>query len=214
MSLVTKVCGVRTAEALEACAAAGASFVGLNRVDGRRRQVTLALAVELVAACPAPLTPVLLYQDAPLHQVVSEARAAGVTWVQLHGVEPPAMGRSAREAGLRVIKALPGLETSRSGQWRAWVDACDVLLLDGRDPGSGERWAWGQIELTDGHLGPLPVWLAGGLTPLNVGEAVATVRPIGVDVASGVERAGSVDGERVTDFVAAAVSASHERGQR
>ncbi|MCA9572467.1 MAG: N-(5'-phosphoribosyl)anthranilate isomerase, partial [Myxococcales bacterium] len=100
--------------------------------------------------------------------------------------------------GFEVIRALPGdardLATSEGPHVAAF-------LLDGPRPGSGTAWAW---EGVGAELAGRPVWLAGGLTPENVQQAIARVRPAGVDVASGVERDGSIDPERVGAFVRAA----------
>src|SRR5207248_11562483 len=103
----------------------------------------------------------------------------------------------------KVIKALR--VRSRADIQAAAAFNTDYHLLDSYHPdrpgGTGETFAW---ELVAVHQGPVPVILSGGLTPENVGEAIAIARPFAVDVASGVEREpGRKDPEKLTAFAAA-----------
>jgi phosphoribosylanthranilate isomerase len=124
--------------------------------------------------------------------------------LQLHGDEGPAFcAEAARRTGCRVIKAVrvsSGADIQALSAFHT-----DFHLLDSHVPGArggtGETFAW---ELAGAHRGRVPVILSGGLTPANVAEAVATVRPFAVDVASGVEAApGRKDPAKLVAFAAA-----------
>ena len=138
-----------------------------------------------------------------LARVVEIADVLGLTMVQLHGDEGPAFcGEVGRRTGAKVIKAVrvrdlgdvSGLEPFHT----------DFHLLDG---GGGESFGWEMVRALP-RGGP-PLILAGGLTPANVGEAIETVRPWAVDVASGTESSPGVkDPELVRAFNAAVEEAA------
>ncbi|MDP9884149.1 phosphoribosylanthranilate isomerase [Sinomonas atrocyanea] len=186
--LWVKICGLSTPEAVEAAVESGADAVGFVLAPGSPRTVGAALAARLVAAARdaagragREVETVAVVRDQTLEEVAALAREAGVDTVQLHGDEPDATADALREAGLRVIRALSAGEYTRRTA-TGWSSP-DRLLLDAAVPGSGERFS-------EDELGAAPsgFWaLAGGLSPQNVGEAVAALRPGGVDVSSGVE---------------------------
>ncbi|MGY3565313.1 phosphoribosylanthranilate isomerase [Sinomonas sp. RB5] len=186
--LWVKICGLSTPEAVEAAVESGADAVGFVLAPGSPRTVGAALAARLVAAARdaaaragREIETVAVVRDQTLEEVAALAREAGVDTVQLHGDEPDATADALRGAGFRVIRALSAGEYTRRTA-TGWSSP-DRLLLDAAVPGSGERFA-------DDELGAPPAgfWaLAGGLSPQNVGEAVAALRPGGVDVSSGVE---------------------------
>ncbi|AMM30895.1 N-(5'-phosphoribosyl)anthranilate isomerase [Sinomonas atrocyanea] len=186
--LWVKICGLSTPEAVEAAVESGADAVGFVLAPGSPRTVGAALAARLVAAARdaaaragREIETVAVVRDQTLEEVAALAREAGVDTVQLHGDEPDATADALRGAGFRVIRALSAGEYTRRTA-TGWSSP-DRLLLDAAVPGSGERFS-------DDELGAPPAgfWaLAGGLSPQNVGEAVAALRPGGVDVSSGVE---------------------------
>jgi phosphoribosylanthranilate isomerase len=135
--------------------------------------------------------------------------------LQLHGDEGPAFcAEAARRTGCKVIKAA----RVRSG---ADIQALapfhtDYHLLDSYVPGvpggTGETFSW---EIARAHRGAVPMILSGGLTPDNVAEAIATVRPFAVDVASGVEsRPGRKDPDKLEAFAAAVHASAAPVGTR
>ncbi|MCO4764488.1 MAG: phosphoribosylanthranilate isomerase [Myxococcales bacterium] len=193
-TIEVKICGVRTIEAAKACG--GANWVGLNRVPGINRFVTDEAMGPIVAALTAA-RPILVVRNATLEAVLAQVSRFGVHAVQLHGDEQPEMGAALRKQGVFVAKALHAGHLADTDLVRAWAAHADRFVLDGRDAGSGKTWAWADLRLVGGALAGVPVWLAGGLHPDNVGGAVAQVRPAGVDVASGVER----DGTQATDLI-------------
>lgn len=205
-TFAVKVCGVRRPQDAEACAAAGVDFAGLNRVVGARRCVAVEALADLLAAL-GPVQPVLLYRDAPIAQILSESSHLDIRWIQLHGGESLELGRTLASAGLRLIRALP--DTAGQRLLADWAELAEVLLIDGADPGSGQARSWRLPSGAD----PARVWLAGGLTPTNVAQALGNAPAAGVDAASGLESDGLLDPQKITDFAYAARKAAEIRSQ-
>lgn len=188
-----KICGVRRAEDLAACVAAGAWAVGFNFYPPSPRCLTLAEAERLAAHVPPTLARVVLSVNAPVTQALDSARAVEAHYVQWHG-ELSEATLGALE-GLRVIWALPALPDSLA-RVAPVADRLAAVLLDAAVPGqlggTGQVADWTAAAALREALAPLPVILAGGLRPGNVQEAIHAVQPWAVDVASGVESAPGV----------------------
>lgn len=199
-----KICGVTRSEDLEAVVDAGADFVGINLWPGSSRRVLPEIARGLCEAASATKThPVALVVD-PTPDDLARAGDLGFSTIQVHGPYDP----SHLPAGARVIRAVE-IEGD-SDLARAENSPEEILLLDARVPGrrggTGRTFDWSLAA----RLAPRRrILLAGGLTPENVAEAVRTVRPWGVDAASGVETSPGVkDPAKVRAFVASARSAA------
>jgi phosphoribosylanthranilate isomerase len=123
--------------------------------------------------------------------------------VQLHGDEPPS---ACADLPVPVVKAIRVGEAHALAQLASYEVA--AFLLDSATPGYGGSGTTFDWSLAEEVAASLPIWLAGGLTPENVGEAVRRVRPRGVDVAGGVESApGIKDPARLEAFIRAAKEA-------
>ena len=224
-----KICGVTTAADAELVAAAGADAIGLNFVPGSPRQLDLLRGREVAAAIPAGVLRVGVFAGMPAVEILRIARALALDAIQLHGhlnggqtpTDPPE--RCGELAGLPVIRAVR-LEMSRpdteplaaARQWIAAATASGgqpaMVIVDaavsrgtesGRLGGTGELVDWTALARA-GSL-PVPMAVAGGLTPNNVAEAIRITGLSAVDTASGVEAApGQKDPQKVRDFVAAA----------
>ena len=200
-----KFCGITSLEDAQRSAAAGAWAIGLIFWPDSPRRCSLDAAAEIAAALRRRLEVVGVFVNPTLDFVAGLADAVGLSMVQLHGDEGPVFcAEVARRTGCKVIKAA----RVRSGADIQALSAfhTDYHLLDsyvsGVPGGSGEAFAW---ELARAHAGPAPVILSGGLSADNVAEAIATVRPFAVDVASGVERSpGRKDANKLEAFAAAA----------
>ncbi len=201
-----KICGVTTPDAARRAADAGADAVGLNFYAKSPRYVSPQQAVALIKALPAFTAPVGVFVGAPLRQVCAVAYQLGLRAVQTYDDAPPEEDTVpfAHVPAFRV-KDAAGLEHIR--RFVAAATASDrapaAVLIDshveGQMGGTGHAAPW---ELLAGFDPGAPVVLAGGLTPDNVEEAIARVRPWGVDVASGVESSPGVkDAEKVARFV-------------
>jgi phosphoribosylanthranilate isomerase len=182
-----KICGITNLEDAEEAQRLGAWAIGLNHHPESPRFCPPDVAAQIGAALKRRCEVAGVFVDAPLDEVVRAAADAQLTMVQLHGGEGPAYcGEAARRTGCKLIKAI----RVRSGADLRSAEAfrTDFHLLDtyraGRPGGTGESFDW---ELAARRRSDVPLILAGGLRPDNVGEAISAVHPFAVDVASGVE---------------------------
>jgi phosphoribosylanthranilate isomerase len=199
-----KVCGLTRVESALACVECGADAIGLNFWPGSKRRCAFDEAAGIVEAVGDRARVVAVFVDAS-REAIAEARAAtGIEWVQLHGREPPELVTALAPHAYKALHVCDAAEVDG-----ALAFPGDELLVDASLPGlpggTGLTCDW---DLAARVSRARRVWLAGGLRPENVREAVQRVRPFGVDVASGVERApGEKDLARVRAFVEAARSA-------
>jgi phosphoribosylanthranilate isomerase len=210
-----KFCGLTTLADAQRAAQAGAWAIGLIFWPGSKRRCSVEDAAEIATALRRRVEVVGVFVNPTLDHVAQVADAVGPTMLQLHGDEGPAFcAEAARRTGCKVIKAA----RVRSG---ADIQALapfhtDYHLLDSYVPGvpggTGETFSW---EIARAHRGAVPMILSGGLTPDNVAEAIATVRPFAVDVASGVEsRPGRKDPDKLEAFAAAVHATAAPVGTR
>lgn len=179
-----KICGITRLEDARTAVAAGADALGFMFHESSPRAVDVALARSIVAQLPPFVTVVAVFVDPPRSTVDAVLREVGVDLLQFHGAESPA---DCERFGRRYIKAVRmgvGVDVRETARRHVHAQA---LLLDtyapGRHGGVGKAFDWSLVPeaLTK------PVVLAGGLTPLNVGDAIRQVRPCAVDVSGGVE---------------------------
>ena len=196
-----KICGVTTVADAHFAAEAGADAVGLNFYPKSPRYLEPRQAAELLRGLPAFTAAVGVFVGMPMRQVCALAYQLGLRGVQTYDDAPPTEDPFpfAHIPAFRVKdrESLEGI--------RRYIAACrpTAVLVDsfvaGEMGGTGHRAPW---ELLAGFDPGVPLILAGGLTPDNVAEAVRTVRPWGVDVASGVESSpGRKDHDKIKRFV-------------
>jgi phosphoribosylanthranilate isomerase len=210
MSLLIKICGLSTPEALDAALDAGTDMVGFVFFPPSPRHLSLAVARELGRRVGGRATKVALTvdaDDATLEQIV-EALKPDI--LQLHGRETPArLADVKRQFGCEVMKALAVETAADLASLANYVDVADRILFDARAPkgatrpgGLGAVFDWHLLQGLDLEL---PFMVSGGLTADNVADAIRVTRAGGVDVSSGVERAPGVkDVNMVEDFIRAA----------
>jgi phosphoribosylanthranilate isomerase len=181
----------------ELCVDAGAWALGMILWRDSPRACSLEEAGRITRVMRRRVELTGVFVNERLARVVEIADVLGLTMVQLHGDEGPSFcSEVARRTGAKVVKAVR--VRTRGDVTSLEPFHTDFHLLDG---GGGESFAWDLVR--ERPKGP-PLILAGGLTPANVGEAVETVRPFGVDVASGTESTPGVkDPELVRAFNAA-----------
>ncbi|MBE7218538.1 MAG: phosphoribosylanthranilate isomerase [Caulobacteraceae bacterium] len=205
-----KICGLSTPGAVAAAVAGGAGWVGFVTFPKSPRHIAPEAAAALAGPARAARVEVVSVlvdpDDALLDAVAHRLRP---DWVQLHGAESPARAAAIRmRTGARVIKALPVSEAGDLAAAAAYAGAADALMFDAKPPpdadrpgGVGARFDWAILKDAPAARG---AFLAGGLDPWNVGEALAASGVERVDVSSGVERgAGVKDPALITAFLQA-----------
>lgn len=214
MSLIVKICGLKTPETLEAAITAGADWVGFVFFAKSPRNVSLDEAKAIGKIVGSRAKKVALSVDADDAALADIEKALKPDFHQLHGHETPARVAAIRARfGRPVIKAIGIAEAADLETARAYETAADWLLLDAKPPknaalpgGNGLTFDW---QLLAGLDLEKPFMVSGGLDPSNVGEAIAISHPAGVDVSSGVETAPGVkDPAKIRAFIEAARRAS------
>jgi phosphoribosylanthranilate isomerase len=205
--MLVKICGITRVEDAAAAVEAGASAIGFVFWPGSPRFIDPHRARAIAATLPAFVTPVGVFVNQPAEYVRGVASLVRLGAVQLHGDETPAYA-----AGLSspVLKALAMAGADNDSPIAAWP-ASTLLLLDVHDPvkrgGTGRTIDWNAAASIAARR---RIVLAGGLRPDNAAEAVARVRPYGIDVSSGVERAPGVkDHQRLRALFEALHGTSH-----
>lgn len=197
MSTFVKICGLNNAADVAAAVDAGANAVGFVFAESVRR-VTPAEARAATAGCPAEITRVAVMR----HPSNDEWQSV------LDGFDPDVLQTDAADfAALDVPDTITRLRVFREGE--AMTSRPDVFLYEGRDSGTGEvvDWAKAAEIARSGRM-----ILAGGLTPDNVANALAEVRPWGVDVSSAVESApGRKNPKLIRKFVGAVRAAEQNK---
>jgi phosphoribosylanthranilate isomerase len=185
-SVRIKICGVTRPEDAVAAVEAGADLIGINFVEGSRREVDPKQALEICRAVEGrEVERVAVFRDAVWEKIDGILRRVPFERVQFHGVETE---EELEAIDLPTIKAIRGADMEAAETYPG-----SILLLDHphQGGGQGQAWDWSEAEelIANGH----DVIIAGGLTPENVADALADVGeipPWGVDVATGVEGEG------------------------
>ncbi len=198
-----KLCGMRTERDVSEAVKAGADMIGMVLSPGFRRSVPTGRAVRMSRLVPRGVVLVGVFVDSPAEEVEKVSKLLNLGMVQLHGSEDDEyVSRIRSSLGVPVVKSF--VVKSEDDLARAERSAADLVLLDG-GMGSGEGFDRSLMR----PLGRKVV-LAGGLTPENVGEAVAAMRPYAVDVSSGIETDGAKDPDKMKAFVESAKAAFKE----
>jgi phosphoribosylanthranilate isomerase len=202
LSTIVKICGITSVADGLAAAEAGADAIGLMFYEPSPRRLLIKQAAEIAREIPAHVIKVGVFVNAPEEFVLRAIGECGLNIAQFHGDELPDY---CAQFPVMTIKAFRirdqgSLKTLSDYDTDAWLlDAC----VADKPGGTGETFKW-DLALEAQKLGR-PIFLAGGLTPENVGDAVAKVQPYAVDVSSGVESApGKKDHAKVRAFVKAA----------
>jgi phosphoribosylanthranilate isomerase len=203
-----KICGLTTAADALAAAAAGADFLGYVFYSGSKRHITPQDAAPIIAQVRAShptVGHVGLIVDLDPAGAVDALTRSGADFAQLHGDHAPTVAASIRRC-LPAIKIITAFRFGHDAPPAPWQDAeTDFYLCDTYDPaqhgGTGRRF---DPALIPAAMPRRRLFLAGGLTPATVADAVRAVRPFAVDVSSGVESSpGRKDPSRIEAFIAA-----------
>lgn len=214
MSLIVKICGLKTPETLDVALDAGADMVGFVFFPPSPRSVTMDEARALGARVKGRAKKVALTVDADDALIADIVAALSPDMLQLHGHETPERVAAIKARfNLPVMKAI-AVETKADLDLVAvYAGVVDGILFDARAPkeatrpgGLGKPFDWRLLENLDLKL---PFMLSGGLSPENVAQALRITRAPGVDVSSGVERTpGEKDAGKIQAFIRAAREAA------
>ena len=200
--MLVKICGITSeADALLAVGL-GADAIGFVFAPSPR-QVAAQAVRRIIERVPPEILTVGVFRNEARTRVVDIVNGIGLRAAQLHGDESPDDTQWVAARVPVTIKAFPAghRNIARLDEYGA-----DVVLVDAESPGSGEVFDW---RLAEGVVDPARLIVSGGLTPDNVGDAIAHLRPFGVDVSSGVEaEPGRKDPHAVRAFLAAARTAA------
>jgi phosphoribosylanthranilate isomerase len=194
--MFVKICGITNEDDALLSVAMGADAVGFNFVQGSTRQIAAQVAYDITRRLPPEILTVGIFRNEHPSRVVEVAHKAGVKAVQLHGRETAADTQQVATSFRWVIKVFSAGDPNlpRAGEY-----GTDLIMIDGPEPGSGKVFDW---SLAGDAPDSMKLILAGGLTPENVGAAIAEVQPWGVDVATGVEKSpGKKDALAVKRFI-------------
>ena len=211
-----KICGLKTESALEAALANGADYVGLVFHEASPRNIDPSTARNLANKARGRAKIVALLVDPDDDRLDEVVAAANPDIIQLHGNETPArVSEIAQRLGRPVMKAVKVNCAEDAHNALAYAGKADIILFDAKAPedrpgalpgGNGIAFDW---QVLEGVRGKMEYMLAGGLTPLNVAEAIRMTGAKAVDVSSGVEaRRGEKDPELIRRFLHAAKTAN------
>ncbi len=194
--MFVKICGITSLETAKVAQNAGADFIGFVFAPSKRR-ISPAKAAEITNQLTPPLKKVGVFVNESLENIKLIAKLVGLDYIQLHGDEPEQL---AKQIPYPIIKAF-SIDQVDPQLIRRYP--CDYLLIDSPGEtyrgGSGNTFNWEKLdELT---IDRRKLIVAGGLHADNIKQAIETVRPIGVDVSSGVETNGVKDHKKIEQFI-------------
>jgi phosphoribosylanthranilate isomerase len=202
-----KLCGITNMDDARMCADAGAWALGMIFYPQTARRCEVEEAERISAELRREVEMAGVFVNAELDEVAAIADVCNLSLIQLHGDEGPAYcAEVARRTGAKIAKAVRAKDKASVKALLAFRDRVDFHMVDAYRPdmlgGTGETFSWELLEeLRDSSH---PLILSGGLTPENVGDAIAKVHPFAVDTASGTEaEPGRKDPAKVTAFMRA-----------
>ena len=206
MSTRIKLCGLMKPEDIAAAAILRPDYIGFVFARKSKRYITRKTAKELKSALEklqvkmygvCSTSVVGVFVNEPEIKVAKLLEDGVIDIAQLHGNEDEAYIASLRKLTTKPIIKAFRIETAQDVK-RACESSADMILLDSGSGGTGTAFNWQLLAGADRDF-----ILAGGLDPVNVTEAVQTVRPYGVDVSSGIETDGKKDASKMKEFVKA-----------
>jgi phosphoribosylanthranilate isomerase len=202
MSIRVKICGITNLADAQAAVEAGADALGFVFYEKSPRFVSMKTAAEISRALPPFITRVGVFVNPSKELVLKAVAECGLSLLQFHGDEPPEFcaqfdSMSMKAFRIRDAGSLKELPKYKTDAWLLDAYSSDTL------GGTGGVFNWDLA--VEAQKSGRPIFLAGGLTPENVADAVRKVQPFGVDVSSGVESSpGKKDHAKVRAFINAA----------
>lgn len=212
-----KVCCIASIEEARLAVGYGASAIGLvSAMPSGQGPIPEPLIAEIAATVPPPVATFLLTSRTDPAEIVAQQRRCGVNTVQLCDRLADGAIAALRAAmpGVRLVQVVHVTGEPSVVEALALAREADALLLDTGDPslpvkvlgGTGRPHDW-SLSARIVRASPVPVFLAGGLTAQNVGDAIHAMRPFGVDLCTGVRTDGRLDESKLARFFAAVAAA-------
>lgn len=192
-----KVCGLTDGDCVPVLNEYLPDFAGFILAPGFRRSIAEKTAAEIREKLSPKIQTVGVFVNQPVEKIASAYQSGIIQLVQLHGDEDEKYIAALKEiCPLPVVKAI-GIN---AGMVPAYPKNCDYILLDAYAPaargGTGKSVQWRKYDEIE-----KPFFLAGGITPANVKEALQKVAPYGVDTSGGVETDGKKDGKKIIEYI-------------
>ena len=199
-----KICGITKPIQGKTIASLGATALGFICVRASPRYVTPEQIKAVIDELPEEIDKIGVFANSSKEEIAQTVAESGLTGVQLHGDESIEFCQQLREIlpKVEIIKALRIKNSDDFDKAKTYTTYVDTLLLDAYHPqqlgGTGKTLNWDTLQQFDPDC---PWFLAGGLTPKNISEALDKVKPSGIDLSSGVETApGDKDLDKVKDL--------------
>lgn len=189
-----KICGLRREQDIRYANELMPDYIGFVFLKGKRRYVTFEEAAHLRSLLDPAIPAVGVFVNEPAENVIRLLQSGTIQIAQLHGQEDEAYIEELRRAGDHCIIRAFAVRSSEDIH-RAFAFPADYPLLD-NGKGTGETFDWSLFQEQE-----KPFFLAGGLSPENVKEAIECFHPYAVDVSSGVETDGFKDYEKMKAFM-------------
>lgn len=213
-SLRIKICCIRDEHEAALAIAHGVDALGLVSAMPSGPGVIAEHAIAAIAATvPPPVATFLLTALTHADAIIAQQRRCGCNTIQLVDAVPPGTHAALRAAlpGIALVQVIHVIDAGSVAEAVALAPAVDALLLDSGNPalavkelgGTGRVHDWALSRAIVERCGR-PVFLAGGLRPDNVADAIRTVRPFGLDLCNGVRVDGRLDAARLAAFLEAA----------
>jgi phosphoribosylanthranilate isomerase len=202
MSMVQiKICGIRDLETAGFCIQQGVNFLGLVFYPPSKRYIDPTTARDIVRTFRDQVKFVGVFLNAPQEEVNRIAEQVELDYVQLHGQESPEYCQRILRPVIKTFGVGPGFDATKLKLYQQNVP---YYLFDNIQGGSGQIFDWTRLKSMMKEVtltAKKPFFLAGGLTPENVQEAIRETSPLAVDVSSGVETEGRKDPAKIKKFV-------------
>jgi phosphoribosylanthranilate isomerase len=213
-----KICCIRSIEEARLAIRLGATALGLvSEMPSGPGTIPESLIAEIAVSVPPAVAKFLLTCRTDPHEIIAQQKRCRVNTIQICDSVPPGALKALRCAlpGVSLVQVVHVNGEESVAEALQVAREADALLLDSGDRslpvkelgGTGRKHDW-SLSARIVSDSPIPVFLAGGLNPANVAEAIRTVRPFGVDLCTGVRTAGVLDEQKLTQFMAAVAAAA------
>lgn len=214
-----KICCIASGDEVRQAVEAGASAIGLvSRMPSGPGVIDDTTIARCARLCPPGVASFLLTCESSVRAIIEQQRRLRPSVLQLVDALVDGNHAELRDAlpGIGIVQVIHVVDESSIDEAIAVAPYVDAILLDSGNPklaikelgGTGRRHDWAISRRIRDAIAPVPLWLAGGLRAENVAEAIATVRPFGVDVCSGVRTNGRLDEAKLRAFAEAVGTAS------